>query len=156
MQQIMLEPVVVRADEDRAPFPLSLGGQHITSKVRGADTGGAFSVLHLVAEPMSGPPMHLHTREDEWFYILKGEMTFQVDGTRFTAGPGTSVFAPRNVPHTWQNCTDEPVEALGLITPAQFEDFFSERASGRGRGEDAAELSGEFGVMFMGPPLARL
>jgi len=50
MQQTILEPVVVKASEDRAPFPLSLGGQHITSKVRGADTGGAFSVLHLVAE----------------------------------------------------------------------------------------------------------
>ena len=146
----VLEPVVVKPEEDRAPFPLSLGGQHITSKVRGADTGGAFSVLHLVAEPMSGPPMHMHTQEDEWFYILKGEMTFQVGGKRFTAGPGTSVFAPRNIPHTWQNCTDEPVEAIGLITPAKFEGFFEDRASGR------LDTPAEFGVEFMGPPLARL
>jgi mannose-6-phosphate isomerase-like protein (cupin superfamily) len=113
------------------------------------DTGGAFSVLHLVAEPMSGPPLHMHTREDEWFYILKGEMTFQVDQRRFTAGPGTSVFAPRNIPHTWQNCTNEPVEAIGLITPAQFEDFFSERAAGNTDTE-------HFGVLSMGPPISRL
>ncbi len=156
MQQTILEPIVVKAGEDRAPFPLSLGPQHLKSLVRGADTGGAFAIVHLIADPMAGPPLHLHTREDEWFYIIRGEMTFQVDQTRFTAGPGTSVFAPRNVPHTWQNCTDEPVEAIGLITPPQFEDFFSERASGRGRGEDAAELSAEFGVILMGPPLARL
>src|SRR5262245_52171294 len=93
-------PVVRAAGEGRR---LSLMGQDIDVKVSTDETTGNFAVGYLTAAPMSGPPLHMHTREDEWFYILKGEFTFQVGEKRITAGPGTSVFAPRNIPHTFQN-----------------------------------------------------
>ncbi|MEI9971390.1 MAG: cupin domain-containing protein [Ignavibacteriota bacterium] len=152
----ILKPVVVAPGEDRAPFLIVLGTHRLAMKVAGKDTGGNFAIGILTAEPMSGPPLHMHTREDEWFYILKGEMTFQVGEEQFTAKAGTSVFAPRNIPHTWQNLTTNTVEAIGMVTPARFEGFLMEMA--RLRPTDPAEiqrLCDEYGNVILGPPIAR-
>lgn len=150
-----LAPLVVRPDEDRAPYPVALPGQNIVFKALGKDTGGNFSVGLLQAQPMSGPPLHVHTREDEWFYVLKGEFTFRVGSKRLTAGPGTSVFAPLDVPHTWQNCTNDVAEALIMVTPPQFEAFFLEAARGQLSPEELEALLNQYGVIQLGPPIAR-
>ena len=151
-----LKPVLARQGEDRAPFPIALVGSDLIVKVTGKDSGGAFAIGHLVAGPMSGPPLHVHTREDEWFYILKGEMTFQVGEEQFTAGPGTSVFGPRNVPHTWQNLTSETVEAIALVTPSRFEGFLMELARLKPADPAAVQrLCSEYGNVILGPPIAR-
>lgn len=155
MQKGILEPLVVGPGEDRAPHPIRLQGHELLVKAMGHDTGGSMAIAVLRAEPMSGPPVHIHTREDEWFYVLAGELTFQVADRRFTAGPGTSVFAPRNVPHTWQNCTNENAEALGMVSPAGIEDFFLAMAQQAVAPEAAAELMNQFGIQVVGPPIAR-
>jgi len=150
-----LQPVVAGPADDRAPFPIGFGGHSLQVKVTGADSGGNFALGYLTAGPMSGPPLHMHTREDEWFYILKGEMTFQVGNERITAGPGTSIFAPRYVPHTWQNLTDEPVEALALVTPSNFENFLAEMTQAKGDTAALQEATKRYGNVVMGPPLSR-
>jgi quercetin dioxygenase-like cupin family protein len=149
-----LEPIVLGPGEGRQPQPISLGRHEVDIKLTGDDTGGALSILLLRAGPMSGPPLHIHTREDEWLYVLKGELTVQVGGRRVTAEAGASVFLPRNVPHTWQNCTGETVEALGLITPPQFEQFFPELSSLVAEGGEREPLMKRYGVILVGPPLA--
>jgi quercetin dioxygenase-like cupin family protein len=151
-----LRPVVAGPEEDRAPFPIDLGLSRFSVKVTGVDSGGNFVMGHLHAEPMSGPPLHVHSREDEWFYILKGEMTFQVGDQRIVAGPGTSVFAPRNVPHTWQNLTSETVEAIGMVTPSAFEGFLAELAKRKPVDEATMiELTAQYGNRIIGPPITR-
>lgn len=147
-----METVVVGYGEDRAPYPVRLGGHDIILKLSGQDTGGNFSAAILRAQPMSGPPLHLHSREDEWFYVLRGEFTFQVGEERFTAGEGTSVFAPRDVPHTWQNFADTVAEALAIAAPSQIEDYFLEAAR-QLEPEAIAELNERYGIAVLGPPL---
>ncbi len=96
----ILTPFVVGPEECRLAHPMQMPGHEVLVKACSEDTGGVFAVGLLLAKPMSGPPLHMHTREDEWFYIRSGEFTFQVANERFTAGPGTSVFAPRFPRHT--------------------------------------------------------
>lgn len=156
MEMNTLQPVVAGPGVDRAPSPIAFAGLNLELKVTGADTDGNFAIGLLRAEPLAGPPLHMHTREDEWFYVLSGELTFQVDQEIFTAGPGTSVFAPRNVPHTWRNLSDQPVEAVSMVTPAAFVGFLQE-TGGIPEGDDGAriELAKRYGNIILGPPIQR-
>ena len=86
-------------------------------------TGGELSVFQATLVGSFSPPRHVHTREDEVFLVLDGEVTFDLDGRRLLAGPGTSVFVPRGVPHTFR--IDSPAaRLLGVITPGAFEQLF--------------------------------
>ena len=149
----LLAPLVVRTDEDRAPRPLHLMGHQVVVKALGTDTGGQFAAGRLIAQPLSGPPLHLHTREDEWFHVTKGEFWFQVGEDFVCARAGDCVFAPRGVPHTWQNFGPEVAEALGLITPAGFDDFFLSAADVLDDPEALTARLAAFGVQVLGPPL---
>jgi mannose-6-phosphate isomerase-like protein (cupin superfamily) len=64
---------------------------------------------------------HVHADEDDAFYILEGEMTFEVDGEDVPAPPGTFVLVPPGVPHAFTNRTDAPVRMLNLHAPAGFD-----------------------------------
>ena len=86
-------------------------------------TGGALSVFLATLREGFSPPRHIHTREDEVFLVLEGNVRFDLDGRRLVAGPGTSVFMPRNVPHTFR--IESPVaRLLGVIAPGAFEQLF--------------------------------
>ena len=95
--------------------------------ISGKDTDGSFSLTHCYFREGKEftPPPHYHKFEDETFYILEGEMEFQVGDKKFTAGPGEVVFAPRNVPHHF-NIVSKTAKALLLISPAGIETFFKE------------------------------
>ncbi len=69
------------------------------------------------------PPPHIHHREDETFYVIEGEMTFSVGGRTIKATPGTMVFAPRNVAHSF-TIDSAQVRILGQLAPAGAEGFF--------------------------------
>jgi quercetin dioxygenase-like cupin family protein len=86
-------------------------------------TGGKLSVFIATLPEGFSPPRHVHTREDEIFLVLEGDVTFDLDGRRLLAGPGTSVFMPRGIPHTFR--IDSPVaRLLGVIAPGAFEQLF--------------------------------
>src|SRR5690606_6122352 len=119
-----LEPIVVAAGDVRGPERYRTSGAELFPKVFGRDSAGNHFAGYACIPLMAGPPLHVHTREDEWFYILKGELTFEVGGKRIVAGAGTSVFAPREIPHAFRNFTNEVVEALAVVTPSNFEGFF--------------------------------
>ena len=121
----------------------------------GADTEGAAAIALLKVPPLSGPPLHVHTREDEWFYVLHGQITFQLGGRTGEHGPGSSVLAPRGVPHAFQNFSNEVAEVLVMFTPANLEEFFL-RLDGREMDPiRAATLMAEYGITLLGPPLAK-
>jgi hypothetical protein len=69
---------------------------------------------------------HTHSREDEYTFVLKGRIGFEIGGEEFTADPGTLVLKPRGIPHAFWNTTDAPARVLELVSPAGLEHFFEE------------------------------
>jgi mannose-6-phosphate isomerase-like protein (cupin superfamily) len=98
--------------------------------LRGEDSDGQISVIETNPGPGTGPPLHHHDF-DETFYVLAGELTFQLRDERIKVGPGQMVFAPRGVPHTFANFGDEPAHQLIICTPAGFERVFARLAAER-------------------------
>jgi mannose-6-phosphate isomerase-like protein (cupin superfamily) len=147
-------PIVLASGQMRTPEPFNIRGQQGLLKLSGDDTGGNFAVFVFEAHPMMGPPLHVHARHDEWFYILSGELTFQLDDQRIVAGPGTSVFGPRGVPHTFQNFTDQTAKLIGMSMPSDMEDFFREATSMPVQSEAFERLMNRYGITKLGPPLS--
>ena len=94
-----------------------------TILIQGAETGGAFALMEAMQKPGGEPPLHIHDREDETFYVLEGEIAVWVGGQVHHLKPGDSVFLPRGVPHTFR--VKSPVaRGLNFMTPAGFEEYF--------------------------------
>lgn len=105
-----------------------IGGDVVTCKLLGADTGGAYSVLETVSPPGAGPPPHVHGREDECFYVVEGSFEFYVEGRTIAAAPGDVLQAVRGVPHHFKNVGSTPGRLLVVVHPAGIENFFAELA----------------------------
>jgi quercetin dioxygenase-like cupin family protein len=88
-----------------------------------AVTGGQLAVFQATVPEGFSPPRHIHTREDEVFLILEGEVWFDLDGELRQAGPGAAVYMPRGVPHTFR-VTSPVARMLGVMTPGAFEHLF--------------------------------
>ncbi len=89
--------------------------------LRSEETGGQISVTEIVVAPHSaGPPLHTHDF-DKAFYMLEGELTFQVEDALMIKGAGELSFAPRNVAHTLANHSGAPARYVLVCTPAGFE-----------------------------------
>jgi quercetin dioxygenase-like cupin family protein len=97
-----------------------------TVKVGRADAGGQFGMLEIVVPPGLGSPWHVHPEEDEWFYVLEGNLTFYVGDTRFDLTAGGFAFGPKGVPHTFIGGGPSPARALVGFAPMQFEGFMRE------------------------------
>jgi len=95
-------------------------------RMHGRDTGGVLSVVESHDVRGGGPPPHIHRREDETFQILEGDYEFMVGGRTILAKPGTTLFAPRGVAHTYRYTGQTPGRPRCVITPAGFEGFFEE------------------------------
>ena len=122
MSTAVAGPRIVTPDQGQAGFLGSIGVRFL---VDGVDASERFS---LVEHPMSGralaAPLHRHTREDEYSYVLEGRMGALLGDEVLEAGPGDLVFKPRDQWHTFWNAGDEPCRILEIIAPAGFEDFF--------------------------------
>ena len=88
-------------------------------------TAGAIAVFRSVMPEGFSPPRHIHTREDEVFLVEDGDLVFDIDGAVLQAGPGTSVFMPRGVPHTFR-VQSATATVLGIMTPGNFDSLFRE------------------------------
>jgi len=102
-------------------------------RVTGDDTLGAFFFSESIMQPgTAGPVPHRHSREDELWYILEGQLEFRVGerGERtFVAGPGATVFGPRGIPHTFKAVGTVPARFVFVASPAGFEKFLAERTA---------------------------
>ncbi len=103
-----------------------LGGLGVVFKISGEETGGSFALVEHPIEPRRLVPPHVHTREDEYSYVLEGEIGVRLGDQEFTAGPGTYVFKPRGIPHTFWNAGKTPARIIEIIAPAGFEKYFEE------------------------------
>lgn len=92
--------------------------------VTAADTDGKYAQFEAIVPPGGGPPPHVHSREEEGFFVLEGEITFISGERRFVAGPGSFVNMPIGTPHCFKNETDRPARMMLTVAPAGFEQMF--------------------------------
>ncbi len=98
--------------------------------IGGEETRGNLGLVeHPIGPRALAAPMHTHEHEDEYTYVLEGEVGVQIGEEILVARPGDLVFKPRGVPHAFWNVADEPARALEIIFPAGFERYFAELAS---------------------------
>jgi mannose-6-phosphate isomerase-like protein (cupin superfamily) len=135
----------------------------MTIKATAESTGGAFGLVESMIAPGFSPPLHVHHREDESFWVLEGELTMQCGDKSFRAGPGSFVFLPRDVPHSFVVEGDTPARMLTLLTPGGGEGVFIDggRPAEREGLPPAAppdipalkRVSERYGAEIVGPPM---
>jgi quercetin dioxygenase-like cupin family protein len=96
-------------------------GMLVSEMAGKADNNGAFDLNIFKVRPGTEPPPHVHSREDEFFYILSGEMRFYVNGDVFTVAAGEVMFLPRQKPHAFVVTTQE-THGILLFAPGGFHD----------------------------------
>lgn len=92
----------------------------------GQETGGKYATFEAIVPPGSGPPPHTHSREEESFLVLEGEVTFQLGDKRFLAGQGTFLNMPVGSQHCFKNESDKTARLLISLAPAGLEEMFLE------------------------------
>jgi quercetin dioxygenase-like cupin family protein len=117
----------------------------------GASGGRLSLVEHPLAPRALGSPVHTHSREDEYSYVLAGQIGAEVGGEVILAGPGEVIAKPSGIPHAFWNAGDAPARVLEIIAPGGFEDYFTGLgeilAGGAPRDPAAmAALAGRFGL----------
>jgi len=153
------KPLLVRAGEGESVW--SLGGR-FTAKATAAITEERFALVEAVAFQATEPPLHIHHREDEAWYILDGKMTFYVGDEVLEATAGCFAFAPRGIPHTF-TVDVEPTRVLVFASPAGFEHFALELGQQAHNDIPPADLTmprpevlgpvaERYGIEVVGPP----
>ena len=119
------------------------------------DSAGLIGIFESCVPAGEGPPIHIHHNEDEVLHVIDGQYEFWLDGAVTRAGPGSSIFLPRGVPHTFRVVGQKPGRNLAILTPGGFESFFAEAAARDLRVPDhmaeLVELGGLYGLEFLGP-----
>ena len=144
---------IVAAGEGQAAW---LVGDTYTLKATAEQTGGLFGLVEASVRVGGGPPPHVHSREDEAFYLLDGELEILTDGQVATARAGDFVYLPRGSVHSFRNTSSGSTRMLILVTPGGFERFFVDAGRPARAGEPAppadpadfariAELSAQLG-----------
>jgi mannose-6-phosphate isomerase-like protein (cupin superfamily) len=109
-------------------------GDTMTLKATGESTGGSLVLLENLTTPGGGPPPHIHTREDEFWYVLDGTFEIRIGDEVHALGPGAFAYAPRGTVHSFRNTAEIPSRILVGFTPGGMEGFF--RESGRPATDD--------------------
>ena len=92
----------------------------------GDDTNGKYALFEALVGPGGGPPPHVHSREEEGFYVLEGKITFTINGERVVATAGTFANMPVGTPHSFKNESGKPARMLISVAPAGLEQMFIE------------------------------
>jgi mannose-6-phosphate isomerase-like protein (cupin superfamily) len=139
-------------------------GNLMVVKATAETTNGAFGLVESIVPPGASPPLHVHHREDEVFWVLEGTLRIVCGDETYHAPAGSYAFLPRGVPHTFRVEGDTPARMLTLLTPGGGEQFFVEggRPAERGTLPPASppdlaalrQVAERFGSEFVGPPLA--
>ncbi|WP_054312067.1 cupin domain-containing protein [Mesorhizobium sp. 1M-11] len=122
-----------------------------------SETAGAVSIVDSLSPAGSGPPRHVHEREDETFILMSGACEFWLEGQSFTKKAGETAFMSRGREHTFRVLGDEPCRHFVILSPGGFEAFFADMAKGRFRipqdMDQIAASAARRGLRFTGPPL---
>jgi mannose-6-phosphate isomerase-like protein (cupin superfamily) len=99
-------PFVVLPGEG-TPIQMPLGGSNLL-KAHTRNTNGSLTVIQCDVPPKQGPALHIHTRENELWYVLEGDFRFKTGDAMLGAPQGACIFGPRGIPHSFQNIGDTP------------------------------------------------
>ena len=116
------EPLLAKSTLDNSYWYI---GHLLSVLLKAEDTGGLLSLLKVTEVKGLEPPPHTHTREDEIFYLLNGEIEFFVGGKTYKATAGDCMFLPRNIMHSFKVITEQS-DVMMLLTPGGFEKYFIE------------------------------
>jgi len=116
-------PTLRRSDEGRT---IAVVGDVYRFVATGEDTDGKYAQWEAIVPPGGGPPPHVHSREEEGFYILEGEITFQIGDERVVATAGMFSNMPVGTPHSFKNESNRPAKMLISVAPAGLEQMFFE------------------------------
>ncbi|MBV9468637.1 MAG: cupin domain-containing protein [Abitibacteriaceae bacterium] len=116
-------------------------------------TGGAFTTYLMAVEPGFGPPLHVHSNDDECFYVLDGEFEVRCGDETTIVRTGDQAFLPRHTPHTFRNVGTQTGHLLGFGTPGGHEEFFRDanRLSFPPDPEAATAVCRKHGLELVGP-----
>jgi mannose-6-phosphate isomerase-like protein (cupin superfamily) len=106
---------------------LTFGETTILVRTSAEDSSGAITVLEE-GPPMLDTPMHVHSKEDELFYVMDGEHIVTLGGEEFRIGPGEAIFLPREIPHAQRRVVPGQGRQLVICIPGGFEQFFRDLA----------------------------
>ena len=120
-----MKPIIRSSQQGRT---VSLVGDVYRFLATGEDTNSKYTLIEALVSPGGGPPPHVHSREEEGFYILEGEIAFTIDGKRVVATPGMFANMPVGTPHSFKNETNKPAKMLATVAPAGLEKMFMEIA----------------------------
>jgi quercetin dioxygenase-like cupin family protein len=118
-----MKPTIRNAAEGRT---IAVVGDVYRFLATGEDTNGKYALWEAVVPPGGGPPPHVHSREEEGFYVLEGEITFTIGDQRLVASAGTFANMPVGTPHSFKNESGRPVRMLISVAPAGLEPMFFE------------------------------
>lgn len=134
----MSTPFIVRPGEGRL---LDLGNFEAVVLADAPATSGAFTVLQTQGEPTDfGPPMHVHRDAAEAFYVLDGTYLMYVDRRQDLCPPGSFVYVPPHVAHTFKVVSQQPGTKLNIFSPSAMVGFFEELAEAEANGTATPEL----------------
>jgi quercetin dioxygenase-like cupin family protein len=135
-----------------------LGITHIYKAV-GAETAGSFSLWESIFPPGAGAPPHRHTREDEAFYVLRGELEIELEGEPAPRriGPGGFFFGARGQRHAIRNAGDQPAHVLVMCVPScgldqMFAELDAASAAGLPETGKVVAIAAKYGVAIEPPP----
>jgi mannose-6-phosphate isomerase-like protein (cupin superfamily) len=151
-QRTATEPQTPTRDSDSA-WLQTRPGERCLIRISAEDTGGAYSVVEIVAEPGDSTPIHTRQNEDEHFLILEGAARIAHGDRRFDAEAGASVTLSRGVPHAWGNASVFPLRMVVIASPGGCEEAL--RIIAKGGDIDFAALEKKFNIRNVGPPLLR-
>jgi quercetin dioxygenase-like cupin family protein len=120
-----LDPIILAPGEGPQ---LNVLGDNQCVKLTGEQTNGLMTLVENENMPGTALPLHWHDNEDETFYILQGEVEFNVDGQRMLMTEGSAVYAPRGVPHAWKVVGTKPARMMLVVTPGGLDKMFEELA----------------------------
>src|SRR5580704_11032223 len=119
----MKPPVLRQTTEGRT---IAVVGDVYRFLATGEDTNGKYALWEAIVPPGGGPPPHVHSREEEGFYILEVEITLQIGDQRLMATAGMFANMPVGTPHSFKNKGNQPAKMLISIAPAGLEKMFME------------------------------
>ncbi len=143
------DPKIIKDDEGET---INVIGDIQTHKILGSETGNQIMEWVDNVEPGAGIPPHVHTKEDEIFRVIKGEVEIMVDGKTNILKAGDLAFAPKNVPHAWKVVGTEKAKMITSAFPAGIEVMFHELSQLPPGPPDLAkvgEICGRYGISFV-------
>jgi quercetin dioxygenase-like cupin family protein len=125
-------------------------------KISGSDTENELAVFEQTGlTPKGGPPLHIHPKQDEWFYVIDGEYLFQVGDKKYQMKTGDTIFLPRNIPHAFVQLTERGKVLVSYLPAGKMEEFFAvtDKWTSPPTADEIIKVFADHDMQVVGPPI---